>query len=223
MMSPPSPTPLETIPSSVAHGRTNELSVYTPPRTTTIAGTSRGSGPYQGPIPTSTKTMAHGNTNTHRLSSDFYTSAYYQANLIKFKEDLYNAIKSKLGVDMGSSHLYQKTYPPEFNFVSYPVGWRVPEFIKFNGDDTRTIWEHGSQYILQLGEASFNDALHVSLFSLSLTGMAFSWFSSLASNSIQNWNLLEYKFHDHFFIGETEEKFSDLTSVRHGQDEPAYD
>ena len=167
--------------------------------------------------------MAHGNTNTHRLSSDFYTSAYYQANLIKFKEDLSNAIKSKLGVDMGSSRLYQKPYPPEFDFVSYPAGWRVPVFTKFNCDDSRTTWEHVSQYILQLGEASFNDALRVRLFSLSLTGMAFSWFSSLAPNSIRNWNQLEHKFHEHFLSGETEAKLSDLTSVRQGHDEPTSD
>ena len=61
---------------------------------------------------------------------------------------------------MWGSLLYQKPYPPEFDFVSYPAGWRVPEFIKFNGDDTRTTWEHVSQYILQLAEAGFNDALN---------------------------------------------------------------
>ena len=53
------------------------------------------------------------------------------------------------------------SYPPEFGFVSYPTGWRVPEFTKINGDDTHTTWEHVSQYILQWGEASFNDDLRV--------------------------------------------------------------
>ena len=61
----PSPTPLETIPGSAAPSRTNELSLYTPPRTTTVAGGPRGSGPNQGPIPTSLQTMAHGNSNAH--------------------------------------------------------------------------------------------------------------------------------------------------------------
>ena len=74
---------------------------------------------------------------------------------------------------MGTSRLYQKSYPAEFDFISYLAGWRVPEFTKFNGDDSRTTWEHVSQYIFQLGEASFNDALCVRLFSLSLTGMTF--------------------------------------------------
>ena len=72
-------------------------------------------------------------------------------------------------MDMGSSRLYQKPYPPEFDFVSYFAGWHAPEFIKFNGDHSRTIWEHLSQYILQLGEADFNDASRMHLFSLSLT------------------------------------------------------
>ena len=88
--------------------------------------------------------MPHGNPNTHRQFSDFYTSRRYQADLLKFKEDLANAIKSKLGVDMGTTHLYQKPYPAEFDFVSFPAGWRIPEFTKFNGDDSRTTWEHVS-------------------------------------------------------------------------------
>ena len=119
--------------------------------------------------------------------------------------------------------MYQKPYPPEFDFVSYPAGWRVPEFIKFNGDDTHTTWEHVSQYILQLAEAGFNDALCVRLFSLSLTRTTFTWFSSLDPNSIQNWNQLERKFHEHFFSGENEAKLSDFTSVRRGQDEASSD
>jgi hypothetical protein len=41
--------------------------------------------------------------------------------------------------------------------------------VKFNGDDNRTTWEHISQYIAQLGEAIFSDALYVRLFSLSFS------------------------------------------------------
>ena len=85
--------PLETIPCSAVPSRTNELSLYTPSRNTTVAGGPRGSGPNQGPIPTSSQTMAHGNSNAHRFS-EFYTSQHYQADLLKFKEDLANAIKN---------------------------------------------------------------------------------------------------------------------------------
>ena len=80
---------------------------------------------------------------------------------------------------MGTTHLYQKPYPAKFDFTPFPAGWHIPKFTKFNGDNSRTTWEHVSQYVLQLGEADFNDALRVHLFSLSLTGTAFSWFSSL--------------------------------------------
>ena len=74
----------------------------------------------------------------HIVFSEFYTRQHYQADLLKFKAELANAIKSKLGVDMGNLCLYQKSYPPEFDFVSYSAGQRVPEFTKFNGDDSRT-------------------------------------------------------------------------------------
>ena len=63
--------------------------------------------------------MTHGNPNAHRRFSKFYTSQHYQADLLKFKEDLANAIKSKLGVDMGTTRLYQKLYPAEFDFVRF--------------------------------------------------------------------------------------------------------
>ena len=77
---------------------------------------------------------------------------------------------------MGTTRLYQKPYPAEFDFTHFPAGWHIPEFTKFNGDDSHTTWEHVSQYVFQLGEVGFNDALRVRLFSLSLTGTAFSWF-----------------------------------------------
>ena len=61
------------------------------------------------------------------------------------------------------------------------------------------------------------------LFSLSLTGTAFSWFSSLAPNSIGSWEQLEQKFHEHFFCGHDELKLSHLTSVRQLRDESVND
>ena len=64
---------------------------------------------------------------------------------------------------------------------------------------------HGSisQYLAQLGKAN-HDHIKVHLFSLSLTGVAFSWFSALAPNSIHTWFHLEQKFHEHFYAGQIE-------------------
>jgi len=84
--------------------------------------------------------MAQIDPITHRLASNAQasTSRNYEANLIKVKEDPANMFKAKLGVDMSRSCLYQKSYPDNFDLVSYPIGWCVPDFIKFNGDDNRT-------------------------------------------------------------------------------------
>ena len=132
-------------------------------------------------------------------------------------------MKTKLGVDMGNSRLYQKPYSAKFYLVSYPIGCCVPDFMKFRGDDNRTPWEHIDQYMLQLGKVGFHGALRIHLFSLSLTRTTFSWFSSLALNFIQFWDQLERKLHDHFYNGNNEAKLTDLTSVRQGRDEPASD
>ena len=94
--------------------------------------------------------------------------------------------KSKLSLDEGRSRLYQRPYIDAFDLIPYPTGWRVLDFIKFSGDDNRSTWEHISQYVAQLGEASSSSSLHVRLFSLSLTGTAFSWFASLPPNSVQS-------------------------------------
>ena len=38
-------------------------------------------------------------------------------------------MKTKFGVDIGNSTLYQKPYPAEFDLVSFPAGWCVPNFV----------------------------------------------------------------------------------------------
>jgi hypothetical protein len=115
---------------------------------------------------------------------------------------------------------YRKPYPSSFDLIPYPIGWRCPEFVKFNGDDSKTTWEHVSQYLAQLGEASAIEEIKMRLFSLSLTGNAFSWFASLLVNSIGTWEQLEQKFYDHFYSGDNELRLSHLTSVKQKHDEP---
>jgi hypothetical protein len=133
-------------------------------------------------------------------------------------------MRETFGVELSNkSHVYQKLYPSHFDLVPYPVGWRTPDFVKFNGEDNRTTWEHISQCLAQLGEVGLVDSLKVRLFTLSLTGAAFSWFSSLSPNSIHSWEQLEHKFHDHFYSLENELKLSDLTSVRRSRDESVSD
>ena len=128
-----------------------------------------------------------------------------------------------MGINPGRNQLYQRPYPDAYDLVPYPTGWRIPYFIKFSGDDNRSTWENISQYVAQLGEASSSNSLRVRLFSLSLTGTAFSWFSALPPNSVRSWNELEQKFHDHFYSGDNEAKLTDLTSVKQTRDESVSD
>jgi hypothetical protein len=141
-----------------------------------------------------------------------------RSELAQFKEEIANMMKNNLGVDMGNTRLYQKPYRTDFDYVAFPPSWRMPDFVKFSGDDNRTTWEHISQYIAQLSEVGTFNSLKVRLFSLSLTGTAFAWFSSLAPNSIDCWDQLEQKFHDHFFSGSYQLKLTDLTSVRQNKE-----
>jgi hypothetical protein len=67
------------------------------------------------------------------------------------------------------------------------------------------------------------DIHKIRMFPLSLTGIAFSWFTSLSSSSIDSWDSLEQKFHDYFYNGEVELRLSDLTSLRQKYIETIFD
>ena len=58
------------------------------------------------------------------------------------KEDLADMLKSKLGFVIGRSRLYRRPYVDAFDLIPYPTGWRVPDFVKFSGDDNRSTWEN---------------------------------------------------------------------------------
>ena len=94
------------------------------------------------------------------------------------------------------------------------MNYRLLEFAKFTGQDSTSTIEHVSWYLTQLGKASIEEAHRVCFFSLSLSGLAFTWFSSLSVNSITNWTDLEKKFHTYFYTGMGEKKITDLTTIR---------
>jgi hypothetical protein len=68
---------------------------------------------------------------------------------------------------------------------------------------------HVGQFILQCGEVSANNTLKLRMFPLSLSGTAFTWFTSLAPNSIFIWAQLEQKFYEYFYSGDTELRLSE--------------
>jgi hypothetical protein len=76
--------------------------------------------------------------------------------------------------DLGFAHkdrakAYQKPYPEFFDSIPCPRGFRVPDFLKFIGDDSRTTYEHVGQYLAQVSDAGITDTHQVKLFPLSLS------------------------------------------------------
>src|SRR6266540_4334599 len=139
-----------------------------------------------------------------------------------FRAEMQKMFYDNFGIEpKPGSRIYQKPYLEHFDYVPYPQGYKVPDFAKFNGVDSKTTWEHVSQYLAQLGEAGSNDPLKVRLFPLSLTGTAFSWFSSLPAGT--TWYYLEKKFHEYFYSGDNELKLSHLKSVTQKHDESVTD
>ncbi len=104
-----------------------------------------------------------------------------------------------------------------------PSRYKVPDFSKFSGQDNISTYEHVSRFLAQCGEASAIDALRVKLFPLSLSGSAFTWFSSLPYNSVNSWADLEKQFHSYFYSGIHEMKLSDLTAIKQRHDESVQD
>jgi hypothetical protein len=228
VISPPTVEPLNNIPSSATTSQTNKLANFVPPYQTVAYNTPpiplRGTGVRRGLVPDyyfNKYGMSDKVPRTNPTGS-FVTS--FEECLAVVREDFKKQMRETFGVELSNkSRVYQKPYPLHFDLVPYPVGWHTPDFVKFNGKDNRTTWEHVSQYLAQLGEVGSIDALKVHLFSLSLTGTTFSWFSSLSPNSIDSWEQLERKFHDHFYSPENELKLLDLTSVRQSYDESVID
>jgi hypothetical protein len=72
---------------------------------------------------------------------------------------------------------------------------------------------------LECGEASANNTLKLRMSPLSLSGTAFTWFTSLAPNSIFTWAQLEQKFHEYFYSFGTELRLSYLTAVKQKHNE----
>ena len=140
------------------------------------------------------------------------------------REEIAGAFRDKLGVSMvPGGQSYRKPYDSRFDHHPYPQGTRIPDFSKFSGESGKNTHEHISQFIAHLGELADGEAYHVRLFSLSLTDTAFAWYAALPPNSINSWEELGQKFHEHFFSGEHELELADLALVRQRPEESVND
>ena len=123
-------------------------------------------------------------------------------------------MKNQFGLKpKGHTFSYKCPYLEWYDLVALPMNYRLPGFAKFTRQDSTSTIEHVSRYLTQLGEASIEEAHRVHFFSLSLSGPAFTWFSSLVVNSIANWSDLK-KNHTYFYTRTGERKIIDLTTIK---------
>jgi hypothetical protein len=75
-------------------------------------------------------------------------------------------------------HVYTPPFPEWYHRVALTNRVRVPtEFTKFSEQDDTSTVEHIARYLMQLGEASADEAFRIRYFPLSLTNPAFTWFT----------------------------------------------
>src|SRR6185437_8565236 len=115
--------------------------------------------------------------------------------------------------------MYRTPYPATYDQLSLPHKYKLPDFTMFSGQGEVSTVEHINRFIIQCGEEAQNDALKVRLFSMSLSGSAFTWFTTLPSNSIIFWADLEKQFHQFFYSSIEKMKLTDLTNLRQRNDE----
>jgi hypothetical protein len=132
-----------------------------------------------------------------------------------------DVLQNQLGLKpKNQGHVYTPPFPKWYHRVALPNRVKVPvDFTKFSGQDDTSTVEHIARYLMQLGEASADEAFRIIYFPLSLTGPTFTWFTSLPPLSICSWKDLEQKLHAHYFIGSYEKKQIDLTTLKQRNNE----
>jgi hypothetical protein len=206
-----------------------ELDGFVPPFTMVSYGSGTvppiGSGVPKGPVPNSTYDQIWYAQNPSTSIPNGHKSGSSASDIREqIWQDLRAAFKKKMGIDITNvANSYKKPHNCVFDIHMFPPGFRAPDFVKFFGADNKSTREHISQFLAQLGDLFGTEAFRIRLFSLSLTGSAFAWYSSLPPNSINSWDEIEAKFHDHFFSDEYELEFTDLSKIQQGREESVHD
>jgi hypothetical protein len=133
-----------------------------------------------------------------------HDSASYDAlKSSRIEEDLAHT-RNPYGSSKWKVPAYHRSYPLHIDYLKTSDGWWIPDFYEFSGEDDKTAVEHISIYLSQLGFVGKEDYMRVQNFPLSLTSIAFAWFTSLPQCNVVSWSQLEEQFYEYF--GKTNEK-----------------
>ena len=92
-------------------------------------------------------------------------------------------------MQIGGPEFY-KPYPETIDRENpYPRGYKILDFSLFSIEDGQSTLEHVARFVVQCGDlANYENFYHfkLRLFPNSLIGVAFTWYTTLPRNSIQN-------------------------------------
>ena len=98
----------------------------------------------------------------------------------------------------------------------YLMGVHDHYFSLFSGEDGQSTLKNIARFTVQcVGLANYENFYHfkLRLFPNSLTGAAFTWYTTLPRNSIQSWSEMERQFHTQFFKAEPKVCIAKLSRV----------
>ncbi|KAK1646053.1 hypothetical protein QYE76_063858 [Lolium multiflorum] len=150
----------------------------------------------------------HGWLSRHRRIFEFNSCSHRRIRSSTILRDQFGMVPKRRAIG------YSKPYPDDYEMIPLPPKYRLPDFSKFSGSDGSSSIEHVGRYLAQLGPASVSDQLRVRLFSQSLTGSAFGWYTSLPPDSIRTWKQLEEQFHMQYHSDASESGIADLAQLR---------
>ncbi|XP_059671115.1 uncharacterized protein LOC132316659 [Cornus florida] len=113
------------------------------------------------------------------------------------------------------SHTAGASFPSDAPFM------QILESI--SGEEHFSTVQHIARFTAQCGEAGLSPWLRMRLFSSSLAGAAFEWYSNLLANSIQTWDEMDEVFHTQFYQTETEAMLENISRLTQLPSESRFD
>jgi hypothetical protein len=97
-------------------------------------------------------------------------------NVDLLRQRMTDVLQNQFGLKpKNQGHVYTPPFPEWYHRVALPNRVKVPaDFTKFSGQDDTSTLEHIARYLMQLGEASADEAFRIRYFPLTLIGPAFT-------------------------------------------------
>jgi hypothetical protein len=100
--------------------------------------------------------------NYQQAASGNPTPGGQNASMEQLLNGIADMMKNQFGLKLKNpTFSYRMSFPEWYHRVALPTGVKIPEFTKFTGQDGTSTIEHISRYLMQLGEASSDQAFRI--------------------------------------------------------------